>query len=277
MRNPHSLMAAATFAFAFLLLAEANPLLEENAVAKGKKSTAAKQASAAKLELEQSDKNVLHLMQTPAEDFVKNVLEDFRSQLSDGFPEYGLPSLDPLQVPKMAFNLSSEMFEVNFTSSNNLNLTNLANFTTDLVSLDLNTSELEIEMNVSEMRVDGELLLEGAVLDIFPIYGEGPFWIEIYGVTLTVQSDVNINGQGFIQASNLNVSARYSELDMRFFQCNMCSNGEIFEDMLHLIGTNIWTETEQLLVGLLQQGMHNFLSEAFQKCSADEIVHDGQC
>ena len=82
MRNPRSLMAAATFAFAFLLLAEANPLLEKNAIAK--KSTAAKKSSVAKLELEESVKNVLHLMQPPAEDFVKNVLEDFRSQLSDG-------------------------------------------------------------------------------------------------------------------------------------------------------------------------------------------------
>ena len=47
---------------------------------------------------------------------------------------------------------STEMFEVNVTSSS-LNLTNLANFTTELVHLDLNTSELEIKMNVSKMRV----------------------------------------------------------------------------------------------------------------------------
>ena len=51
----------------------------------------------------------------------------------------------------------------------------------------------------------------------------------------------------------MNVSARYNELDMHFYQCYMCSNGEVFEDMLHLIGTNIWTEAEQLLVDLLQQ------------------------
>ena len=44
------------------------------------------------------------------------------------------------------------MFEVNVTSSS-LNLTNLANFTTDLVHLDLDTSELEIKMNVSKMIV----------------------------------------------------------------------------------------------------------------------------
>ena len=75
MRNTRSLMVAA-FAFAFLVLAEASPLLQETAV--GKKS------SVAKPELEQSAKNVLHLMQPLAEDFVKKVLEDFRSRLSDG-------------------------------------------------------------------------------------------------------------------------------------------------------------------------------------------------
>ena len=135
------------------------------------------------------------------------------------------------------------------------------------------------------------------VVDIFLMYEEGAVlepgqlwfcraqvlkYVQIYGVTLTAQSDVNINGQGFIQvemqklfqllkpnmykfqlqASNLNVSARYSELDMRFFQCHMCSNGEVFEDMLHLIGTNIWTETEQLLVDLLQQA--SILTQHFQ-------------
>jgi len=45
------------------------------------------------------------LFLNPAEEFVKDLLEDFCSQLSDGFPEYGLPSLDPLQVPELSFNL----------------------------------------------------------------------------------------------------------------------------------------------------------------------------
>ena len=45
------------------------------------------------------------------------------------------------------------MFEVNFTSGSNLNLTNLTNFTTDIVHLNLDTSEMEIKMNVSKMRV----------------------------------------------------------------------------------------------------------------------------
>ena len=69
-------MAPATIAFAFLFSVEANPLLQETAVDK--------KSSVAKPELEQSAKNVLHLMQPAAEDFVKNVLEDFRSRLSDG-------------------------------------------------------------------------------------------------------------------------------------------------------------------------------------------------
>ena len=69
-------MAAVTITFTFLVSAKANPLLEENIVAK--------KSSVAKPELEQSAKNVLHLMQPAAEDFVKNVLEDFRSRLSDG-------------------------------------------------------------------------------------------------------------------------------------------------------------------------------------------------
>ena len=84
------------------------------------------------------------------------------------------------------------MYEVNFTSSN-LNLIDFANFTTDFVVLDLNRSELEIRMNISKMRVgrfnphsvsiisqvDGELFIDGTILDIFPIYGDGPFWVEV--------------------------------------------------------------------------------------------------
>ena len=61
-----------------------------------------------------------------------------------------------------------------------------------------------------------------------------------------------------LQASNLNVSAQYSELDMQFYQCNFCPNGEVVEDLLHLIGTNIWTETEQLLVDFLHQASLQF-------------------
>ena len=64
----------------------------------------------------------------------------------------GWQEIKHIKNSKLSCNSSSEMFEVNVTSSS-LNLTNLANFTTDLVRLDLDTSELEIKMNVSKMRV----------------------------------------------------------------------------------------------------------------------------
>ena len=64
----------------------------------------------------------------------------------------GWQEIKHIKNSKLLCNSSTEMFEVNVTSSS-LNLTNLANFTTELVRLDLDTSELEIKMNVSKMRV----------------------------------------------------------------------------------------------------------------------------
>jgi len=75
----------------------------------------------------------------------------------------------------------------------------------------------------------------------------------------------------------MNVSSRFSELKMYIYQCYFCQNSEAFEALLQMIGDRIWTEAEHLLVDLLQQAMQNFLSAAFQKCSANEILHAGQC
>ena len=88
------------------------------------------------------------------------------------------------------------MAELYFNNSKS-NLTNLSNFNTDLVHVDLDASQLEITMDVAEMRasyimtsaplhfeliiqVDGEFFMDGMILDIFPVYGNGPFWIKVH-------------------------------------------------------------------------------------------------
>jgi len=214
------------------------------------------------------------LLANSVEDFLREGLEDFRTRLPDGFQEYEIPSLDPLHTHNLSFNISSDMVELYFKNSKS-NLTNLSNFNTDLVYVDLDAShQLEITMDVAEMRVDGEFFMDGMILDIFTVYGNGPYWIKIDGVKISAKSEVQLNGQGFIQVSNMNASTTFSDVEMQINDCMFCPNGEAVQVILNTIGTRVWNEAEQLLVDLLQQALQNFLAKEFQKCSAEMILSE---
>ena len=49
---------------------------------------------------------------------------------------------------------------------------------------------------------DADYKLDGTIAAIFPLYGEGPMWLEIYGLDLYAKAGVLINAEGFIEVGH---------------------------------------------------------------------------
>ena len=125
-----------------------------------------------------------------------------------GFPEYGLPSLDPLQVPDLAFNLrlarqthnDLAFFFLHCAAPTCMRWTSPAATSTSSTLPTSPRTSLSLTLIDQSWRsgwisrrwgwerfnsvsiisqVDGELFIDGTILDIFPIYGDGPFWVEV--------------------------------------------------------------------------------------------------
>ena len=53
------------------------------------------------------------------------------------------------------------------------------------------------------LQGDADYKLDGTLAAIFPIYGEGPMWLEIYGLDAYAKASVLINEEGIIEVINV--------------------------------------------------------------------------
>merc|ERR1711962_982248 len=135
-------------------------------------------------------------LRDPAVDeYIAAILELLKTQMPTGIPDLGIPPLDPFEVP----HFDIDPIDVDDPVPVNLNITiddfvikNLATFETQLAHLDLEGLGLELNLTIADLRGDATYSLDGTALGIFPIYGDGPMYLELYGVTLHAKAAVLI-------------------------------------------------------------------------------------
>eukprot|EP00091_Calanus_sinicus_P015441 TRINITY_DN33694_c0_g1_i1.p1 TRINITY_DN33694_c0_g1~~TRINITY_DN33694_c0_g1_i1.p1 ORF type:complete len:140 (-),score=52.67 TRINITY_DN33694_c0_g1_i1:325-744(-) len=113
--------------------------------------------------------------------YLKEILELLKAQMPAGIPELGIPPLDPFEVPHFDIGpIEEDIIKVTI-EIDNLVIKNLATFETKIAHLDLEALALELELTLAELRGDADYKLDGTILSILPLYGEGPMWLEIFG------------------------------------------------------------------------------------------------
>jgi len=140
---------------------------------------------------EQFAENLLKCAQdqnVPFDICLRMIMEDLRSQMTVGFPEFGLGPTEPLSIRNLEF-LSKPQFSgavrvnAEFT---NVVVEGLSKFETLDVKADLVNRNLFIKIRVPDIRIRGFYQTEGKAL-IVTLKGDGPF-------TANVKEAV---GQGF--------------------------------------------------------------------------------
>merc|ERR1712012_464811 len=128
------------------------------------------------------------VLRDPAVDeYIAAILELLKTQMPAGIPDLGIPPLDPFEAP----HFDIDPIDIDDPVPVKLNITiddfvikNLATFETQLAHLDLEGLGLELNLTIADLRGDATYSLDGTALGIFPIYGDGPMYLELYGVTL---------------------------------------------------------------------------------------------
>ena len=61
------------------------------------------------------------------------------------------------------------------------------------------------------MKLQGDAVysLDGNILSIFPLFGNGPMYIELSGLSVKGAAGVTIDGEGKVQVTDLNLGADF--------------------------------------------------------------------
>ncbi|KAG7170308.1 putative hemolymph juvenile hormone binding protein JHBP-like 5, partial [Homarus americanus] len=119
------------------------------------------------------------------DDQIIKALESFREHMSSGWPELGIPVLDPLLLPEVDLNITAGNIDLKMNLSDVV-INNLSNFTIDRVHSNLLFLKVDIDLGLAQLDVDGLYDILGTI-GVFPVFGEGPFLLDAFDLTFSVE------------------------------------------------------------------------------------------
>ncbi|KAK8733727.1 hypothetical protein OTU49_006454, partial [Cherax quadricarinatus] len=142
------------------------------------------------------------------DDKIVEALENFRSNMSSGWPDLGIPPLDPLFLSTVDLNITSDDTHV-FGTLTEVSINNLSNFNIDLVHSTLIYLRVQVELGYQGVEIDGHYDLQGQ-LGVFPIYGSGPFRLDALNSSLNIEVALGVDEFDELGVTELTI----------YFDCN---------------------------------------------------------
>ena len=83
--------------------------------------------------------------------------------------------------------------------------------------------------------------LTGEILTLFPLYGDGDIWLEIYNLDVYAKAAVIINTEGYVEITQMVLSANFTSIKTHLDNLLGGGNfGESVNNLLNLLGDYIW-------------------------------------
>lgn len=136
-------------------------------------------------------------LNNPIDDLLRKALETLRANMSQGFPQWGVPPLDPWIIGNVPLDVSGTGVSMKGNLSN-LNITELSTFSIDSIHTNILTLKIDVALSVPTVALAGGYAIDGLIADLFPLYGGGPLSTQITNVPLQVTADMGRNGSSYI-------------------------------------------------------------------------------
>jgi len=211
------------------------------------------------------------------DNYIKAILEELRAAMPVGIPELGIPILDPFDVPHFDIPHIEEGPVVADITIDDFTIKNLATFESKTVHLDVVGLSLELELDIPMLRGDAIYSLDGTILSLFPLYGNGDMYIELSGLAIKAAAGVLIDGEGKVQVTDMNLGADFDNAVIHLD--NLVGGGDFGEtinQLLSALAPTIWDQFKDLVFDELNTVLTNIINDELGKCPIQDIIA-GNC
>ncbi|GLH11346.1 Protein takeout [Gryllus bimaculatus] len=198
-------------------------------------------------------------------------------ELASGLKDFGIPSLEPLQIPQLGIgdpNSDAPVnLKINFTD---IRIYNISNAKTSNVKLDYDTFILSGHERVNFIYAEGNYVMDGRIL-LIPAKGEGKV-----SFTLTnLQVDLAMKGEKYAKKDKefLKITefpVNIYEPEKIFFNFENLFNGDktLGSSINNLVNENwkeIWPQLQDPLQQFLSYSFREYARRIFDKVSLDDV------
>ncbi|XP_063224224.1 uncharacterized protein LOC134532027 [Bacillus rossius redtenbacheri] len=121
---------------------------------------------------------------TAMDDNVRALLEKVRLAMNESNPTLGLPALDPLRLSDVSLDINKGVTRLCGLLPS-VEVRGISGFQLDALSVKLVLLRADFGLHVPEVRASGRYNVTGAISGLLPVYGSGPFSVQLTGLNVT--------------------------------------------------------------------------------------------
>ncbi|KAK5650548.1 hypothetical protein RI129_001577 [Pyrocoelia pectoralis] len=148
---------------------------------------------------------------------IMRLLEEFRRYMQRGIPELGIPILEPLIIEKIEIGIASKNVGVVNGEMESVEIRRLSEFKVDYVNWDFK-HHLTLNLSFPQIDVVGQYSIDAHISKMIQVYGKGPFWLKIGGLSLgtvlQMKYDLSHDPPFYVEAMKIDVKLK--KLNVRF-------------------------------------------------------------
>lgn len=148
----------------------------------------------------------------------------------------------------------------------------MSSFVLHEIKADLESFYLKLKLTIPAVRSSGKYNLNGQLLKIFPLTGDGSFSINITDADLSgVGKLVNIEDKLQVEKMDLDISWN----SLQIYLENFLGGGkfsEVIQRMLPNVGKNIFNNFKPQILSSVNKGLTNALNKELSKPEVQEII-----
>lgn len=174
----------------------------------------------------------LHQARNPVDDIIRDVLEIVRQLMLNGTEN--IPPLDPFFIEYLLVNFTSADADLLLQVDNTL-VTHLAEFVVESVQTNMVRLTMELQLSLPKFNIDGHYAMDGMLLNLFPLYGAGNYFVHVSNVSLGGGAGLSMGVPP--QIRDLHLDFTFQSLEVNFE--NLLGGGsleELIETVINELG-----------------------------------------
>lgn len=138
-----------------------------------------------------------------------------------------------------------------------------------LTSLHLEVAMLKMDLRsfLPYLKISGLYDLEGVALGVFPLFGSGPYDVEVFDLVMLGGGDLDLDASGqYLQMTSLLMDTNFTTLAVNFE--NLLGGGDFGETInaiLSQLGASIFDQVKPLVIRLLSDGIVRVVNDALSR------------
>jgi hypothetical protein len=184
------------------------------------------------------------------DEVIIQLLNALKANMTMGFPNYGIPVLEPFKMEYIPVNISEPQISLDGNITN-FKVVGLSRFEILNVSSEFPRFVLDIQLRFPALEISGEYNVKGKAGQVLPIFGSGPFSVNLTELTLAFGCSLQFKTGNRISMEELHYQIQIEKIEVNIE--GLMGGGEFGKTLNDIINS----QGLQVFVGVIEPKFHD--------------------